>query len=194
METYAHAFFTWAVAKHGVKAGRAAAISGAVGSVLPDVPAFLGAAYFTGTGYLREGWDAMGSEEMLDAIYFTGPFGGTGSILHSLVFPAVLLGLYPLLRLGRLDARRVLLWFLIGWACHTFADFLTHVNDTRPLFWPVSGWEWSSPVSYYDDDYYGRQFFLLEHGAIAATMLLLLFKRLGRRLRGGKRAGDSSPR
>lgn len=191
METYAHAFFTWAAAKHGVRSGRAAAISGAVGSVLPDVPAFLGAAYFTGTEYFREGWDAMHSEEMLDAIYFTGPFGGTGSALHSLVLPAVFLGLYPLLRLGRLDARRILLWFLIGWACHTVADFLTHVDDTRPLFWPVSGWEWSSPVSYYNDDYYGREFFLLEHGAIAATMLLLLAKRIRGTWRSGKPAGRS---
>lgn len=186
MDTYAHAFFTWAVAKHGVRAGRAAAISGAVGSLLPDIPAFLGTAYFTGTGYFREGWDAMSFEAVLDAIYFTGPFGGTGSVLHSLVFPAALLGLYPLLRLGGLDVRRLLLWFLSGWACHTVVDFLTHVNDTRPLFRPISGWEWSSPVSYYDSDYYGRQFFLLEHGTIAATMLFLAFKRLRRRLRGGK--------
>jgi hypothetical protein len=87
VDTYAHAFFTWAVAKHGERAGRAAAISsGAVGSLLPDIPAFLGTAYFTGTGYFREGWDAMSSEAVLDAIYFTGPFGGTGSVLHSLVF------------------------------------------------------------------------------------------------------------
>jgi len=183
MDTYAHAFFTWAAAKHGLGSGRPAAISGAVGSLLPDIPAFLGAAYFTGTGYFREGWDAMGSEEMLDAIYFTGPFGGTGSALHSLVLPASLLGLYGVLRLGRSDARRILLWFLIGWAAHTVGDFLTHVNDARPLFWPVSGWEWSSPVSYYDDDHYGRQFFLAEHGAIAVTMLLLLFKRRRRRSR-----------
>lgn len=188
VDTYAHAFFTWAVAKHGLRSGRAAAISGAVGSLLPDIPAFLGAAYFTGTGYFREGWAAMSSEEVLDAIYFTGPFGGTGSALHSLVLPAAFLGIYALLRLGRLDARRILLWFLIGWACHAVADFLTHVNDTRPLFWPISGWEWSSPVSYYDSEYYGREFFLVEHGAIAATMLLLAFKRLRRKVRGGKPA------
>ncbi|WP_053057545.1 metal-dependent hydrolase [Rubrobacter aplysinae] len=184
METYAHAFFTWALAKHGLGAGRPAAISGAVGSVIPDLPSFAGAAYFTGAGYFREGWSAMGSEEMLDAIYFTGPFGGTGSALHSLVLPAALLALYALLRLvtsDTVDARHVLLWFLVGWAGHTVADFLTHVNDTRPLFWPISGWEWSSPVSYYDDDYYGRQFFAIEHGAIIVTMVLLLFKRLRRR-------------
>lgn len=134
METYAHAFFTWAAAKHGLRSGRAAAISGALGSILPNIPAFLGAAYFTGTGYFREGWAAMSSEEVLDAIYFTGPFGKTGSILHSVALPAALIVIYALARFGRLDARRILLWFLIGWACHAIADFLTRVNDTRPIF------------------------------------------------------------
>ena len=184
MDTYAHAFFTWAAAKHGLKSGRAAAISGAVGSLLPDIPAFLGVAYFTGMGYFREGWDAIPSEEILNAIYFTGPFGGTGSALHSLAFPAALLSLYLLLRLRRIDRRRILLWFLIGWAGHTVADFLTHVNDSRPLFWPISGWEWSSPVSYYDSDYYGREFFLVEHGLIVATIALLAVKRIRNRVVG----------
>ncbi|MDP8971629.1 MAG: hypothetical protein M3N45_00310 [Actinomycetota bacterium] len=45
METYAHAFFTWALAKHGVKAGSAAGVAGAVEAVIPDVPAFFAAAY-----------------------------------------------------------------------------------------------------------------------------------------------------
>lgn len=191
MDTYAHAFFTWAAAKHGLKSGRPAAISGAVGSLLPDVPAFLGVAYFTGMGYFRQGWDAIPSEEVLDAIYFTGPFGATGSALHSLVPPAFLIVLYTLLRLGRLDARRILLWFLIGWAAHTVGDFLTHVDDSRPLFWPISGWEWASPVSYYDSDYYGREFFLAEHGLIAATMALLAAKRIRNRLLRGGKASDS---
>ena len=43
---YAHSFFTWALAKHGVGAGRAAGISGAIGAALPDAPAFAAAAYF----------------------------------------------------------------------------------------------------------------------------------------------------
>ncbi len=45
VETYSHAFFTWILAKHGLKAGRAAAVAGAVGAALPDVPAVVGVAY-----------------------------------------------------------------------------------------------------------------------------------------------------
>ena len=85
METYSHSFFTWALAKHGVKAGRAAGIAGAVGAAFPDLPSFAGTAYYIGPAYLRDGWSSMDTEEVLRAIYFTGPFGGTGSALHSVV-------------------------------------------------------------------------------------------------------------
>ncbi len=179
METYSHAFFTWALAKHGVRAGRAAGIAGAVGAAFPDLPSFAGTAYYVGTAYLWEGWGSMHSEELLDAIYFNGPFGGTGSALHSAVPVAALLVLYRVLGLleGR-DRHRILLWFLLGWLGHTVVDFLTHVDDTRPLFWPISRWEWSSPVSYYNPLYYGRQFFAASHGLMLLVAALLLFERI----------------
>ncbi len=179
METYAHAFFTWALAKHGVGAGRAAGVAGAVGAVLPDTPAFAAVVY------LWERWDSMPREELLDAIYFHGPFGTTGSALHSIVPAGFLLGLYWALGLGRRDRRRILVWFLLGWAGHTIADFLTHVDDLRPLFWPISDWRWASPVSYYNPFYYGREFMLVEHASILGIMVWLL----ARRLRGYKKRG-----
>jgi len=178
METYLHAFFTWALAKHGIKAGRAAGIAGAVGATFPDLPSFAGTAYYVGTAYLREGWDSMHSEELLEAIYFSGPFGGTGSVLHSAVPVVALLVLYRVLKLGRRDRRRILLWFLLGWLGHTIADFLTHVDDTRPLLWPISDREWSSPVSYYNPLYYGREFFAVSHGLMLLVVSWLLLKRV----------------
>ena len=189
METYSHAFFTWALGKHGLKAGRAAGIAGAVGATLPDLPSFAGTAYYVGADYLRDGWGAMHSEGVLDAIYFSGPFGGTGSALHSVVPVAALLVLYRVLGLGRRDPRRILLWFLLGWFGHTIADFLTHVDDTRPLFWPLSGWEWSSPVSYYNSSYYGREFFFVSHGLMLLTIAWLLVKRLPAR----RKRSDGAP-
>ncbi len=178
METYSHAFFTWALAKHGVKAGRAAGIAGVAGATLPDLPSFAGTAYYVGTAYLTEGWSSMRSEEVLDAIYFHGPFGATGSALHSAVQVVALLIIYRLLRLGRYDRRRILLWFLLGWFGHTIADFFTHVDDTRPLLWPISGWEWSSSVSYYNPLYYGREFFAVSHGLMLLIISWLLLKRI----------------
>lgn len=183
METYSHSFFTWALAKHGIKAGRAAGIAGAVGAAFPDLPSFAGTAYYVGTAYITEGWASMDSQEVLDAIYFTGPFGGTGSALHSAVPPAILLLVYVLARLKGLDPRRIMLWFLIGWLGHALADFLTHAGDTRPLFWPLTDWQWSSPVSYYNPAYYGREFFFTSHALIVVTMAFLL----GRRIRNRKK-------
>lgn len=178
METYAHSFFTWALAKHGVKVGRAAGIAGAVGAAFPDLPAFAGTAYYVGSAFLTDGWESMHSQGTLDSIYFTGPFGGTGSALHSAVPVVALLGAYAALRLGRRDPRGILLWFLIGWLGHTLVDFLTHVDDTRPLFWPITDWTWRSPVSYYNPLYYGQQFFIASHTIMFLIVVWLLFKRL----------------
>lgn len=134
----------------------------------------------------------MPHEELMDAMYFTGGFGAMGSALHSIVPVLVVLGLYWLFGPGRFDRRRILLWFLLGWAGHTVADFLTHVYDARPLFWPLSGWEWSSPVSYYNPRYYGREFAALEHASILAIMAALLWCRLrGRGERGRGKQGFS---
>ena len=178
IETYSHAFFTWALAKHGVRAGRAAGIAGAAGAVLPDVPSIAGTAYYIGMPFLLEGWSSMGSEKVLDSIYVSGPFGATGIALHSAVPPLALILLYVLLKLGRRDRRRILLWFLIGWLGHTGADFLTHVDNTRPLFWPLSDWEWSSPVSYYNPLHFGREFFAVSHSLILLIMAALLIRRV----------------
>lgn len=172
VETYAHAFFTWALAKHGIKAGRAAGVAGAIGTASPDMPAFVAAIYF---------WDkrnSMPQEKLLDAIYFHGPFGATGSALHSIVPVGFLLGLYALLRLGRFDRRQIFLWFLIGWAGHAVADFLTHGDDARPLLWPLSSWKWSNPISYYNQLHYGREFMLVEHLSMLAIVTGLFLRRL----------------
>ncbi len=184
VETYSHAFFTWALAKHGLKAGRAAGVAGAVGAAMPDLPALAGTFYFLS----RDG--RMWNEESLEAIYFSGPFGATGSALHSTVPVVALLILYVVLKLGRRDPRKMLLWFLLGWFGHTIADFLTHADDTRSLFWPISAWKWSSPVSYYNSQYHGQEFFLLSHGLMLLIISWLSLKRIVARRKRSKVATD----
>ena len=130
----------------------------------------------------------MPREQRLDAIYFTGTFGATGSALHSIVPDGSLPVLCLVLGLGRFDRRRVLLWFLLGWAGHTIVDFLTHMDDPRPLFWPFSDWRWSSPVSYYDPRYYGREFMLISHASMLAIVAVLFWRRLRERY-GSEREG-----
>ncbi len=156
-----------------MKAGRAAGISGAVGAALPDMTAFVAAAY-----YFDE-FGSMPREQLLDAIYFTGPFGATGGLGAPLHRPGWWsAGAALELRLGCFDEHRVLLWFLLGWAGHTVVDFLTHVDDLRLLFWPLSDWRWASPVSYYNPRYYGREFMLVSHASMLVIMAVLLRRRL----------------
>ena len=193
METYSHAFFTWAFAKHGVKTGRAAGIAGAVGATLPDMPSIAGTAYYIGMPFLREGWSSMDSEAVRDPIYVSGPFGATGVALHSAVPPLALLLLYVFLNLGSRDHRKILLWFLLGWLGHAVADFFSHVDGARPLFWPLSDWEWSSPVSYYDPLYYGNEFFAISHALILLTMAALLVRRMRRQDKGPKTTSSKNP-
>ncbi|WP_370402203.1 cobalamin biosynthesis protein CobQ [Sulfitobacter sp. JB4-11] len=50
------------------------------------------------------------------------------------------------------------IWFRRGWAValtgaallHLALDFPLHHDDGRPHFWPLSGWVFESPVSYWD--------------------------------------------
>jgi len=66
------------------------------------------------------------------------------------------------------------------------------VDDTRPLFWPISGWEWSSPVSYYNSLYYGREFFIVSHALMLLIAAWLLFKRITGRKRKPERSNNQA--
>lgn len=57
---------------------------------------------------------------------------------------------------------------------HAAADFLTHNDDARRQFWPVSDWVFQSPVSYWDARFYGGPFAIFEFAlALALTGFLL---------------------
>jgi len=45
------------------------------------------------------------------------------------------------------------------------------------LFWPISDWRWSSPISYYNSRYDGREFFALPYRLILLVMAGLLIRR-----------------
>jgi len=59
---------------------------------------------------------------------------------------------------------------------HAFADFLTHHDDARRQFWPVSDWVFQSPVSYWDGRFYGDIFAPLEFGLVIALAAFLLWR------------------
>ncbi len=172
MHTYSHAVFTWAVARYVKREESHAAVWGAAGAALPDVPVLAKAAYL-----LWRHRDSMTKEEFLEALeYFKEPSGKLDLTLHSLAPVGALLALYKTLGLTNGDSKKALLFFLLGWAGHNILDFPTHAEDARPPLWPLSRWRWKSPVSYWDRKFYALPCLLAEHGAILALTLTFLYQ------------------
>lgn len=176
MHTYSHAVFTWALARYLNREESHAAVWGAAGAALPDVPTLVKAA--------RVVWANRNSttkeefkEEFYEALeYSKEPTGTLDLTLHSLAPVGAMLALYRLLGLRRRDPRRAVLAFLLGWAGHNLLDFPTHSEDARPPFWPISRWRWKSPVSYYDTECYALPCLVVEHGTILALALMSLYQ------------------
>lgn len=180
MHTYSHSVFTWAVARYINREESNAALWGAAGAALPDVPTLAKAA--------RLFWFRRGSvtkEEFLEALdYFKEPTGKVDLTVHSLVPVGSLLALYKVLGLKHQDPRGALLSFLLGWAGHNVLDFPTHAEDARPPFWPLSSWRWKSPISYWDRKFYALPCILVEHAAILALVLAFLYGSYGAEAKG----------
>ena len=95
--------------------------------------------------------------------------------MHS-VFPvAVALCALPGFEDKNLRQRR--LAFLLGWAVHVVTDALTHGEDARPFFWPLSARRFSSPISYWKNERYGRLFTNLEHAVVVLAGISFLKNR-----------------
>ena len=170
MHTYSHAVFTWATARCIKREESHAAIWGAAGAALPDIPTLTRAAHV-----LWRHRNSITKEEFLEALeYFEEPSGKLDLSLHSLAPVGALLALYKVLGLKHKDSNRALLAFLLGWAGHNLLDFPTHAEDARPPFWPLSKWRWKSPISYWDRKFYALPCLVAEHGVILALVLAYL--------------------
>jgi LexA-binding, inner membrane-associated putative hydrolase len=170
MHTYSHAIFTWAAARYVKREESHAAVWGAAGAALPDLPTLAKAARL----FWHRG-NSLTKEEFLESLeYFEEPSGKMDLTLHSLVPVGTMLALYKALGLGKKDPKRALLAFLLGWTGHNLLDFPMHANDARPPFWPLSGWRWKSPISYWDRECYALPCMLVEHGIVLALVLAFL--------------------
>ncbi|MBO6718762.1 MAG: hypothetical protein JJ913_12460 [Rhizobiaceae bacterium] len=59
---------------------------------------------------------------------------------------------------------------------HSFIDFLCHRDDAHMHLWPFTEWRFRSPVSYWDNRYYGEWFGLFE-AAVGVLLVVILFRR-----------------
>ncbi|MGH3090162.1 MAG: zinc dependent phospholipase C family protein [Rubrobacteraceae bacterium] len=163
MRTYSHALLTYEVIRLAKSdASRKAALA-ALGATLPDTPAVLGAAWLwtKRKGFSRKDFD----EQVCGRTLFKAP----DAALHSAPVAATAMLIERILR-------RKISAFLLGWAGHVVADFLTHGKDARPILWPISQRKFESPVSYREKERYGKAFTVAEHATVLGTLIGLLIE------------------
>jgi membrane-bound metal-dependent hydrolase YbcI (DUF457 family) len=111
--------------------------------------------------------------EVFDRLFFSETWQSVFAIDHSFFVWGGLLGL-------AVRCRQIILRAFAGAGLlHALADFLTHHDDARRQFWPVSDWVFRSPVSYWDPRFYGSIFGMFEV-ALVATLTAFLCWRLRR--------------
>lgn len=113
-----------------------------------------------------------------DLMYFIGHFdrGLADPVLTDALNS---LPLWSALVLVGLGLRRRWLTLLAASALlHVLFDLPLHAGDAHRHLWPLSGWTFASPVSFWDADHHGRLFGTLE-GVLFAACLALLWPRSG---------------
>ncbi|WP_227269736.1 cobalamin biosynthesis protein CobQ [Roseobacter weihaiensis] len=135
MNTPAHVLIGAAVLGRGP--GRGVFVAALIGALLPDLSLYL----MAGTAlFLLD----IPPQVVFDELYFSDTWQTIFAIDNSFFVWGGLLA--------------VALWRRSGWGIaltgaallHLCLDFPLHHDDGRPHFWPLSGWVFESPVSYWD--------------------------------------------
>lgn len=170
MRTFTHAIVTAAVGRR-VALGRGSLAAFIVGSVLPDLP--LGVLTLLAI-FGTSSTDAAMS--FMDRAYISSPLW---IALHNTPHSFVVMGGLSLVGYALLPRRwgRWLLWYAAGAVLHVISDILTHAMDGPMFLYPLSSFRFQSPISYWDPDYYGRAFTMLEY-TLDALLLAFLVTRL----------------
>jgi membrane-bound metal-dependent hydrolase YbcI (DUF457 family) len=136
------------------------------GGLAPDLPMFAMVLWATRVVGVPE-------HEVFGRLFFSETWQSVFAVDHSFLVWAGLIGLA--IWRGNVIARA----FAGAGLLHALADFLTHHDDARRQFWPVSDWVFRSPVSYWDARFYGNAFGMFEI-ILVATLTVLLCWRLTR--------------
>jgi hypothetical protein len=137
MMTTSHAFFTYAA----VPAGSAALA--VLGSVLPDIPFWIGPPVV-----------ALQRRQLGGSLEATKDHPLFGVLLRA-GHSALVWAVAALLTAWFAPGGMPLIW---GWAGHWFSDLLTHHGEPHAHLYPLSGWRFRSPVSYYEWEHHAAAF------------------------------------
>ena len=140
-----------------------------LGAVIPDIPIFI---FFAVQTFILR----TPQREMWGSRYFMEAWQNFFDIFNSVPLILILLGIgYFLMHSERMT---VFAWSML---IHCAFDFLTHNDDGHRHFYPISGFIFESPVSYWDRDHYAEIVAPIERLVIIAASIYL-FPRLKTRL------------
>jgi len=114
-----------------------------LGSLLPDLSLYV----MAGTSLFILG---IPEQVVFDQLYFSPGWQTVFAIDNSFI----LWGLAWAVGMWR-NSRFLIVATSAG-LLHLTMDFLLHAGDGRPQFWPLSGWVFHSPVSYWDSAHHGH--------------------------------------
>lgn len=125
-------------------AGRPWSAWAVAGSVAPDAPALVRAAWIMARRTPRE--------QALGRIYHEGPWREIHLAAHAAWAPVVAAAVAGTGCRHRLRPRARAL--ALGWAGHLAVDYLTHHDDAWPPGWPLSTARWRAPLSYWQAEHH----------------------------------------
>lgn len=144
MITPSHMIYSWVFAKAtDQRPNKLRTVALVAGGLVPDIPTY---AFFCVHTFLI----GSAQTDMWSIYYFDSAWSPFITLSHSLL-------LWPVLLLFATITKRTLLKFFSASALfHITLDFFVHHDDAYRHFWPLSDWQFSSPLSYYDPLYYGN--------------------------------------
>ncbi|MFZ4667139.1 MAG: metal-dependent hydrolase, partial [Prochlorotrichaceae cyanobacterium] len=157
-----------------------------IGSIAPDIPLYLlclGAGLYY---HYIQGWEFDRIfNYVFNDLFFNNPVWITlHNFPHSpLVLLTAIVSLWRF-RNNRGTWQRWGFWFAWGCLLHTSLDIPTHVDDGPLVFFPLNWtWRYASPISYWDERYYGAEVARMEAFLDALLILYLCIPWLQRKLK-----------
>lgn len=177
LNTPSHWLMTVAIGRFWKSAGNSSRFALGLGSIAPDVPLYLMS--FGGIAFFKyvKGWEGKRTfRHLFDELYFNDPLWiGFHNFLHSPTNLFLLAVVTFILRKRFPQVSRWTFYFLTACLFHSVADIVTHHDDGPVLFFPFD-WKYrfSSPVSYWDPNHFGRPFMVFETLLNLVLIVLLL--------------------
>jgi membrane-bound metal-dependent hydrolase YbcI (DUF457 family) len=158
-----------------------------LGAVLPDIPLgllMLGSYVYYGFILGQDTTNLM--DTFIHPAYYENPWWiSAHNFLHSPLILLVAIAAFWGFRQKTSTPGHWGLWFALGCLVHTLIDIPTHAGDGPLLLFPFD-WQvrFNSPVSYWDPNYFGKQFFVFEIGLNLALLGYLFLPSVLQKIKG----------